>query len=445
MKNIFLSHTNSDKPFVEKLAIDLKKAGVGVWFDIWEIKVGDSIVEKINNALSANDYLVIVLSPKAVQSDWVRRELNSSLMRSLSDRSIRVLPVLYEKCIIPPIIADLKYADFTSEYSKGLAELSAALDLINPLPAYISGSKSIFQDNLPHDQQDYSKLFPYSFTDYPRFLFTEGKLDAAIIVGSTDREHGAETAIFSDSMINIDLFGTKWSFSRQVSPGTVRDSIRIADLAAFLGFHYAKASIKDEIRWPDNDLLCVMDISTSSEVLNRNLILVGGADTNIFIPIASIAFRQKFGYSLPIRYFGDDQLYFTCDQIYSEMSNNKYSRLEDSSYMHCGYLLMVANPWCFGKVLIFVVGTRATGTQAALLALIRSKDYIATNQPNSEPWHNLAGNNKYYPAIPGKIVRALQAKIVDGESYIHDWREITVPDKTRISQRHIITEFEFLE
>jgi hypothetical protein len=446
MTRLFLSHTSADKPFVEKLAVDLRKLGVDVWYDNWEIKVGDSIVEKINAALAANDYLVIILSPRAVQSDWVRRELNSSLMRSLSDRSIKVLPVLYEKCAIPPLIADLKYADFTLDYAKGLAALAAALELIDPIPSHILRPKSIVSSNAYSDQFEYRRLFPYSFSNYPECLFTDGKLDVSIIVGSSSREHNDESSIFSASSVETDLLGSQWTFSRQVSPGTVRDSVRVVDLAAFLGFQYAKTTAKPQITWPDNDdCLCMVDVSVSSATFDRNVILVGGADTNVFIPMATIAFRQKFGYSLPIRYFGDDKLYFTCDQIYSEMSDKTYSRLEDSSYMHCGYLLMVANPWCAGKVIIFAVGSRATGTQAAVLALIRGKDDTAVSQPDSEPWHNLAGNSKYVPQIPGKIVRARQARVVAGTGYLHDWQAINVPDEARISQRHVITGFEFLE
>lgn len=33
MPSVFLSHTSVDKPFVEKLANDLRRVGVNVWFD----------------------------------------------------------------------------------------------------------------------------------------------------------------------------------------------------------------------------------------------------------------------------------------------------------------------------------------------------------------------------------------------------------------------------
>ena len=57
MPSLFLSHSSADKTFVEKLAKDLEGVGVNVWFDKWEIKVGDSLTGKIEEGLQANDYL----------------------------------------------------------------------------------------------------------------------------------------------------------------------------------------------------------------------------------------------------------------------------------------------------------------------------------------------------------------------------------------------------
>ena len=61
MPSLFLSHTRVDKPFVEKLASDLKQLGINVWFDKWEIKVGDSITWKIADGIRENEYLGMAL------------------------------------------------------------------------------------------------------------------------------------------------------------------------------------------------------------------------------------------------------------------------------------------------------------------------------------------------------------------------------------------------
>jgi serine/threonine-protein kinase len=126
--SVFISYSSADSDFAEKLASDLRASGIGVWFDKWEIKVGDSIIQNINDGIHDNDYLVIVLSPTSVQSRWVRKELNAALMKELEEsRSVVVLPILCKNCDIPPLLADKHYADFRDDYERGLKEILAVL------------------------------------------------------------------------------------------------------------------------------------------------------------------------------------------------------------------------------------------------------------------------------------------------------------------------------
>lgn len=78
MPQLFLSHSSKDNEFVEKLRQSLKADGYNVWYDDWEIRVGDSIIQKINDGISESDFLIIVLSKNSVNSKWVREELNSA-------------------------------------------------------------------------------------------------------------------------------------------------------------------------------------------------------------------------------------------------------------------------------------------------------------------------------------------------------------------------------
>lgn len=78
MPNLFLSHNSVDKPFVKKLARDLKKLGVTVWVDEWEIQVGESLTWKIEAGIRENEYLGLVLSPDALQSEWVKSEISAA-------------------------------------------------------------------------------------------------------------------------------------------------------------------------------------------------------------------------------------------------------------------------------------------------------------------------------------------------------------------------------
>lgn len=123
----FISYSSKDTEFVERLVSDLGKSEKKVWWDRWEIKVGDSIAKKINEGINRNDYLILVLSPNSVKSSWVEKELNAGLMRELQTRNVVVLPILIGDCDIPLLIADKRYADFRTNYERGLAEILPAI------------------------------------------------------------------------------------------------------------------------------------------------------------------------------------------------------------------------------------------------------------------------------------------------------------------------------
>src|ERR1017187_7399296 len=58
---VFISHTSSDKSFVRRLAEELRTYNFRVWYDEWEVGIGDSIVEKVFEGLAASDALIVVL------------------------------------------------------------------------------------------------------------------------------------------------------------------------------------------------------------------------------------------------------------------------------------------------------------------------------------------------------------------------------------------------
>ncbi len=72
---VFVSHSSKDQQFVDQFASELRRFGFDVWYDQWEIAVGDSIVEKVFEGLEASDTLVIVLSTASIGSRWVKEEL----------------------------------------------------------------------------------------------------------------------------------------------------------------------------------------------------------------------------------------------------------------------------------------------------------------------------------------------------------------------------------
>ena len=111
---IFLAHSSQDKFFVRRLAEELRKNGVNIWIDEAEIKVGDSLTEKIGKAIKETDYFGVVLSHNSINSEWVQKELQIANQKEIREGKIVVLPILMESVEIPPFLSDKLYADFTT-------------------------------------------------------------------------------------------------------------------------------------------------------------------------------------------------------------------------------------------------------------------------------------------------------------------------------------------
>jgi hypothetical protein len=124
---LFICHASEDKPFVDILAMYLDSCKLDLWYDKREIKVGDSIVSRINDGLDAASHVVVVLSNASAEKPWVKREMSAALMKQLQDRSIIVIPLLREDCRIPALLADIKYADCRTDQDSGFKQLVDAI------------------------------------------------------------------------------------------------------------------------------------------------------------------------------------------------------------------------------------------------------------------------------------------------------------------------------
>lgn len=117
---IFISYSHANKNFVDKLARQLVMQNVNVWVDKWELSIGDSIIDKVQNAIAGATALLVVLSKASVESAWCKKELNAGLIRELEEKRIVVMPVLLEDCSVPIFLREKYYADFRTDFDEGL-------------------------------------------------------------------------------------------------------------------------------------------------------------------------------------------------------------------------------------------------------------------------------------------------------------------------------------
>jgi hypothetical protein len=121
--DVFVSHASEDKAsFVRPFVDFLKAKNVAVWYDEFELQVGDSLRRSIDNGLKNSKYGIVVLSEAFFNKEWPQRELDGLFAREVNGEKV-ILPIWHkisknEVMSYSPIIADLlaiNTTDFTIE------------------------------------------------------------------------------------------------------------------------------------------------------------------------------------------------------------------------------------------------------------------------------------------------------------------------------------------
>lgn len=91
--DVFISHASEDKDkVVRPLATALRDAGLSVWYDEFELRIGDSLRRKIDRGLGSSRFGVVVLSQAFFGKGWPEYELDGLVTRAVSGEQI-LLPI----------------------------------------------------------------------------------------------------------------------------------------------------------------------------------------------------------------------------------------------------------------------------------------------------------------------------------------------------------------
>ena len=125
MTQVFISYSRKDLAFVEQLAADLKAAGLDVWYDLSGLEGGARWRIEIEKAVRASQYVLVVLSPDSVASEWVEREYLFA-----NNLKKEIVPLFYKPCDLPLYYLNMHYLDVQGEnYERNYNEILRALDV----------------------------------------------------------------------------------------------------------------------------------------------------------------------------------------------------------------------------------------------------------------------------------------------------------------------------
>lgn len=121
---VFLSYCSENADLARRLASDLRSAGLEVWFDQWEIDVGELFVRSFEEGVDTASVLVVLLTRASVASRFVEQEWRRKATEERETGRLAVVPVRGEPCEVPEFLAQRSHADiWHGNYPRGFVRL----------------------------------------------------------------------------------------------------------------------------------------------------------------------------------------------------------------------------------------------------------------------------------------------------------------------------------
>ncbi len=94
--DVFISHASEDKDnVVRPLAKALVEKGLKVWYDEFELRIGDSLRRKIDKGLAKSKFGIVVLSRNFIRKGWTNYELDGIISKANTGEQV-LLPIWHE-------------------------------------------------------------------------------------------------------------------------------------------------------------------------------------------------------------------------------------------------------------------------------------------------------------------------------------------------------------
>jgi WD40 repeat protein/energy-coupling factor transporter ATP-binding protein EcfA2 len=176
MNRVFISYSRRNRTFTERLARDLSDAGLDVWVDFRQIHAGEMWEEEIYRGLERASIVILCLSPDAVTSDWVQREISLAREQKkfiLPVMAVNALDTLAEVELMAWLL-QIQYIDF-----EGLGYEAAFPELLKALPGKrrVTSYDKVTDENIPNP---FKGLEAFQQTDSAFFFGRDGLIEKSL-------------------------------------------------------------------------------------------------------------------------------------------------------------------------------------------------------------------------------------------------------------------------
>ena len=116
----FISYSHNDKSFARRLYDHLQDRGIRCWLDDKDIRVGDPILDAVNEAIRVHDKVLLCCSKASLTSTWVEDEIAMTFEKERKYKSLVLIPLDLDTYLFEhwfsgkaPRIRERLAADFT--------------------------------------------------------------------------------------------------------------------------------------------------------------------------------------------------------------------------------------------------------------------------------------------------------------------------------------------
>lgn len=96
----FISYSNYDQTFAEKLYVDLQNKGVRCWFAPENLRWGEKLRMGIDESIRKHDKLLLILSQGSISSRWVEQEVETALAKENEGAQTIIIPIRIDDTIL---------------------------------------------------------------------------------------------------------------------------------------------------------------------------------------------------------------------------------------------------------------------------------------------------------------------------------------------------------